>query len=1036
MADNETDNVMVSISAVSAVQDTVNHHDNTTNSNDSNGNNIDNLTNNSSKSKNKPTIEITTIPLVPTLSITSETSSESSDSPSIFSTTTTTTTATTSTELTTSSSTVSQKVPSILLPPVEIESDPIDSKKSASLDGNDNNKENVDPLENSSDSPKQGVAKPKISAAATTATKTSTGVTKKPLASSLGKATTATSAVKKLTTSSLTKASLGTGTATKSRPPIPTSLRGTTSSPTATTTKPATATATRLSTATKSATKPAAAPKPRSACDRALAPPPVIPPPVRKSPSTPALRTTGAAVSPARNSTVTGRRVASSSGAETGSPRSSPSATPGPTRSPSQASIASAASTVRRPLTTTSRVTTAATTTTTKPSTSSTLAARKTPVTSKTPSPSSTLTASKTVTRPTAAQAVGSGRSTPVASTTRSTLTSTKPLSDAAKVKMLNTLQEKHDQTLKLMQEQEERMKREIEELTLLQEPQRKPIPSDVQEVLKEMEDLRKQFNEAKSQHEKTLEDLAAQHTLEVTQLKEAQEALLSTMTIERDTIAESLKASDYQTINLYVLQESGELTERERDTKIKELEEQIKATAQSHDEASESLRAEIESEWTARHENKLQELTNEHGAQLQAIEDKALASGNSKDGEIQELKDSFDQQIKHLESEHETRVAELVAKHELDVQELKDKMASLSNTNEESVTQMNLEHTEALEKLKAELQAVQEAKAELESELQTVQEAKIELESELERVRSENKDEMDRIRAELDDALKQLASQSTEAVELQKQVDELTADLENASMSTMLKNTKRYKVKNVQVYGSSVSGNLKVKRAQLSINDALEQLGIEYEFVDLAVDEEAKRYIRGKNGGETELPQIFSGGEYRGVFDDFEYAVETNQLAQFLAFDRVKGFVPRHKVDFNKSSQYASNAQDGDAEQGAGSPSAVMNGMGNRSIAPTNGSRNGDIGTSMYLISPGSTRFHSTASLVSNGSRRRSSLKPGFVQAASQAWDGVLKDDITHAKHDLGITNPVIPDDDELDELYEQGAITEAELQAMLEGA
>ncbi|KAF9153536.1 SH3 domain-binding glutamic acid-rich-like protein 3 [Mortierella sp. AD011] len=251
------------------------------------------------------------------------------------------------------------------------------------------------------------------------------------------------------------------------------------------------------------------------------------------------------------------------------------------------------------------------------------------------------------------------------------------------------------------------------------------------------------------------------------------------------------------------------------------------------------------------------------------------------------------------------------------------------------------------------------------------------------------------------------------------------------------------YKIKNVQIYGSSVSANLKVKRAQQSIKDTLEQPRIGYEFADVTANVEARKYMRRKSvgTGDYQSPQVFSGGEYRGVFEDFEYAVETHQLAQLLGFDRTnrtKGFVPRPKINYDQSSRAASHAQDGGAEQGAGSPSVVMNGLGNQSrVTIGTGEIGGttDIATSMYLMSPSSSRFR-TGSLPSATNPSHGAMKLGFVQTASQVWNGALKEDITHAKHDFGFTNSLIADDDELDELFQQSAVTETELQAMLEAA
>lgn len=205
---------------------------------------------------------------------------------------------------------------------------------------------------------------------------------------------------------------------------------------------------------------------------------------------------------------------------------------------------------------------------------------------------------------------------------------------------------------------------------------------------------------------------------------------------------------------------------------------------------------------------------------------------------------------------------------------------------------------------------------------------------------------------------------------------------------------------------------------------------------MDVAASEEAKMHIKRKSNGETALPQIFSDGDYRGTFEDFEYAIETHQLPQFLGFDRVQPFVPRAK-DLSGYGYHNECAQHGeDAEQGAGLPHVVVNGMGSK-VGANNGSKNHNTATSMYLLSPGSNRFHSTSSIASSVSSTSSmySKKPGFVQAASQVWNGPLEDEHGRTKHDLGF-NSIIADDDELDELFEQGAVTDADLEAMLQSA
>ncbi|KAF9938764.1 hypothetical protein BGZ67_010456 [Mortierella alpina] len=634
-------------------------------------------------------------------------------------------------------------------------------------------------------------------------------------------------------------------------------------------------------------------------------------------------------------------------------------------------------------------------------------------------------------------------------------------MTDAGKVKVLSSqlsgLQEKHDQTLKLLQEQEERLKSQLEELSSVPEQERKPIPSDTQDILQEMEDLRTQFQAAKEQHEKALETMASESAAEMSRLKESHEALLLAMTQERDTVAESLR----------ILKETSELTEQEKGEAIKTLEAQLATTLESHTEAVaqhavalESLREEIESAWTLKLELQVQEMTKEHAERLQAAEERIESTGTIKESEIQELKDAFAQQIKDLEDESETRVVELITKHDLEVQEWKDQLSNQADAHEETLAQLRQEYSETAEKLKSELEASLVVNAALtaklesnESELQTVRAAKAQVEADLDRANAEAQDQLALVRAEVEEIRKLLALKEAETTDLERRVQDLTDDLENtASISAMLKDTKRYKIKHIQIYGSSVSPNLKTKRAQMAIAHILEQLGIAFDFVDVATSEEAKMRIRRKSGGVTELPQIFTDGEYRGLLEDFEYANESHQLLQFLAFDRTRGFVPRHKTAAAATSDsgeqqhdFSSNvmAQDGeDAEQGAGLPTLVVNGQGNRSTAgglhghkaaaAAQAGGHGDLATSTYLLTPGSSQFQTT--LSSHGT---SSLglgrKPGFVQSASQVWDGALKSDITHAKHDFGFGSTVMPDDDELEELFEKGAVSEAELEAML---
>jgi len=89
-----------------------------------------------------------------------------------------------------------------------------------------------------------------------------------------------------------------------------------------------------------------------------------------------------------------------------------------------------------------------------------------------------------------------------------------------------------------------------------------------------------------------------------------------------------------------------------------------------------------------------------------------------------------------------------------------------------------------------------------------------------------------------------------------------------------------------IQVYGSSVSGNFKIKKAQNKILDTLDRFHIKYEFIDLAADEEAKLYIKRKNPTSTTIPQIYINDEFKMEFPEFEEFLEYDELFDELGVE------------------------------------------------------------------------------------------------------------------------------------------------------
>jgi glutaredoxin len=50
----------------------------------------------------------------------------------------------------------------------------------------------------------------------------------------------------------------------------------------------------------------------------------------------------------------------------------------------------------------------------------------------------------------------------------------------------------------------------------------------------------------------------------------------------------------------------------------------------------------------------------------------------------------------------------------------------------------------------------------------------------------------------------------------------------------------------------------------------------IPFEFVDVAADEDALKYMKRRNRGAVGLPQIFTDGEFIGVSTDVVYGIKT----------------------------------------------------------------------------------------------------------------------------------------------------------------
>ncbi|KAJ2238216.1 hypothetical protein H4R99_005194 [Coemansia sp. RSA 1722] len=89
-----------------------------------------------------------------------------------------------------------------------------------------------------------------------------------------------------------------------------------------------------------------------------------------------------------------------------------------------------------------------------------------------------------------------------------------------------------------------------------------------------------------------------------------------------------------------------------------------------------------------------------------------------------------------------------------------------------------------------------------------------------------------------------------------------------------------------VQVYGSTVSGNRTYKKQAKELFTMLEANEIDFEFICIAVDEDAKKYMRRKALGNMTIPQIYVDGDFKGFFEDAFQANEIDELYEWLGLD------------------------------------------------------------------------------------------------------------------------------------------------------
>ncbi|KYR01411.1 thioredoxin domain-containing protein [Tieghemostelium lacteum] len=71
-----------------------------------------------------------------------------------------------------------------------------------------------------------------------------------------------------------------------------------------------------------------------------------------------------------------------------------------------------------------------------------------------------------------------------------------------------------------------------------------------------------------------------------------------------------------------------------------------------------------------------------------------------------------------------------------------------------------------------------------------------------------------------------------------------------------------------VELYTSSATGMMKIKKDQTAIKNLLDAKKIQYIEYDVASDQEKREHMKATSGS-TVLPQLFVNGKFVGEYDD-----------------------------------------------------------------------------------------------------------------------------------------------------------------------
>eukprot|EP01113_Clastostelium_recurvatum_P033796 TRINITY_DN450_c0_g1_i1.p1 TRINITY_DN450_c0_g1~~TRINITY_DN450_c0_g1_i1.p1 ORF type:complete len:102 (-),score=39.26 TRINITY_DN450_c0_g1_i1:85-357(-) len=87
---------------------------------------------------------------------------------------------------------------------------------------------------------------------------------------------------------------------------------------------------------------------------------------------------------------------------------------------------------------------------------------------------------------------------------------------------------------------------------------------------------------------------------------------------------------------------------------------------------------------------------------------------------------------------------------------------------------------------------------------------------------------------------------------------------------------------KHIQLYTSSATSSLKIKKDQTALKSLLEAKRVKYEEYDIASDQARKEEMQ-QRSGKTTIPQLFIDGKFVGGYDEASELEEDGQFAALV---------------------------------------------------------------------------------------------------------------------------------------------------------